>query len=1167
MSPNHDPRAPHEDVDPPLAALHRTTADPADLLPAQGPVPAGAPTATLSLAGELLQTSHGLLSLLGAEAQLAGSCIQKLGSTAADREALSAMIAAACDGVDGDEAAVQLLVPGRPPLPVSICWSLVRDSRGAPSYLRSAWFVDHTGQQDILGHEARWRALLEHAADITWTAEADGRITSATDGMLDQLGWRQDELSGACAFDFVHPGEQHTFRVAWDRLVSGSSRREVVECRVARADGGWTWMRETLTDRRGDPHVRAIVGNVLDITTARHERLARARQDAHLRARFEQSSVPQATVGPDLLLSAVNDALSTLVGRPAALLLDQPVEVLHHPDDPGRFARSLADLFSGRRDNEQAEATLAGPDGRALPVLADLTLLRDEAGRPAGAALFWHDLSRLRLAEQRQRQQEEFFLALSQRANDVALVTDTGGCLLYVSPSVGHLLGHQPHDLLGSDAWDFVHPEDLEAARAALAAAVDNGSGPRVQVRVRDATGGWRHVEVVATNLLSTAVGGIVCNLVDVTARVEAERALRSSEARYRAIADTAGEGIWAVSPTGRTLYVNARMASILGMTVEQAYARDATTLLDDDDVPQMLDRLATRSARGEEHYEVPYRHPDAGERILAIAATPLHDAEGELEGSLAMVSDVTDARRVELELRHATVHDALTGLPNRTLLLDRLEHALGRETIGTAAIFVDLDHFKLVNDSHGHGCGDQLLIAVADRLRQAVRVTDTVARFGSDEFVVVCEDVDQSAADAMAAELLDALDEAVQLEFGPVHVTASIGLAVSPARTAGDLLRFADAAMHAAKASGGGRVRRFDVELEQKAELEHSLATDLRTALAGDELALHYQPVVELRTGRVVGMEALARWQHPVHGLVPPSRFVAVADRCGLTAELDAWVLRRALAEAGSLHDRGEVPHDAYVAVNVSARNLSDPRLEEVVVSSAAAAGLSPTGVVLEITEGAIMDDPDVSIALLRRLRDHGFGIAIDDFGTGYSSLAYLRELPITLLKIDRSFIGHITQDRDARAIAASIIDLARGVGVTVVAEGVETAEQAALLHQFGCHAGQGWLWSTAIAPAQIAASESWTSGFEPAPGTSTRPGTRASTRPAQPVTADQGLPRMMALHHTGASLATIAAALNREGYRAPTGVRWHSTSVARAIEASAYPMLQSEQDASASR
>jgi EAL domain-containing protein (putative c-di-GMP-specific phosphodiesterase class I) len=313
--------------------------------------------------------------------------------------------------------------------------------------------------------------------------------------------------------------------------------------------------------------------------------------------------------------------------------------------------------------------------------------------------------------------------------------------------------------------------------------------------------------------------------------------------------------------------------------------------------------------------------------------------------------------------------------------------------------------------------------------------------------------------------------------------------------------------------------------------------------------------------------MEALARWQHPVHGLVPPSRFVAVADRCGLTAELDAWVLRRALAEAGSLHDRGEVPHDAYVAVNVSARNLSDPRLEEVVVSSAAAAGLSPTGVVLEITEGAIMDDPDVSIALLRRLRDHGFGIAIDDFGTGYSSLAYLRELPITLLKIDRSFIGHITQDRDARAIAASIIDLARGVGVTVVAEGVETAEQAALLHQFGCHAGQGWLWSTAIAPAQIAASESWTSGFEPAPGTSTRPGTRASTRPAQPVTADQGLPRMMALHHTGASLATIAAALNREGYRAPTGVRWHSTSVARAIEASAYPMLQSEQDASASR
>jgi diguanylate cyclase (GGDEF)-like protein/PAS domain S-box-containing protein len=1166
MSPNHDLRAPHEDVEP---TLHRTAADTVVLLPTSTPVAAGAPTATLSLTGELLQTSGALLHLIGTpDAQLVGSHIQDLGASNADRDALAAMIAAAGQGVDGDEAAVRLLTPGRPPLPVSICWSLVRDPQGAPSYLRSAWFADDasTGEQDVLHNDARWRALLENAADITWTAETDGRITSATDGVLNQLGWRRDDLTGACAFDFVHPDERAEFGLAWERLVTGASRREVVECRVARADGGWTWMRETLTDRRGDANVRAIVGNVLDITTWRHERLARARQEAHLRARFEQSSVPQATVGPDLLLSAVNDALSALVGRPAALLLEQPVEVLHHPDDAGQFARSLADVLSGRRDNEQAEATLAGPDGRALPVLADLTLLRDERGRPSGAALFWHDLSRLRRAEQRQRQQEEFFLALSRRANDVALVTDAGGCLLYVSPAVGHLLGHQPHELLGSDAWDFVHPEDLEAARPALAAVVDAGSSSTVQIRVRDAAGGWRHVEVVATNLLARAVGGIVCNLADVTARVEAERALRSSEARYRAIAETAAEGIWAVSPTGRTLYVNTRMASIVGMTVEQIYACDATTLLADHDAQQMLARLSTRSARDEDHYEVTYRHPDDGQRILAIAATPLQDAEGELEGSLAMVSDVTEARRAELDLRHATVHDTLTGLPNRTLLLDRLEHALDRETIGTAAIFIDLDHFKLVNDSHGHGCGDQLLIAVADRLRQAVRVTDTVARFGSDEFVVVCEDVDRSTADAMAGELLDALAEPIQLEFGPVHVTASVGLAVSPARTASDLLRFADAAMHAVKASGGGGVRSFDVELEQKAELEHSLVADLRAALAGDELALHYQPVVELRTGRVVGMEALARWQHPVHGFVPPSRFVAVADRSGLTAELDAWVLRRALAEAGSLRDRGAIPREAYVAVNLSARNLCDPHLEEVVVSSAAAAGLSPTGVVLEITEGAIMDDPDISIALLHRLRDHGFGIAIDDFGTGYSSLAYLRELPITILKIDRSFVSHITEDRDARAIAASIVDLARAVGVTVVAEGVETAEQAALLHQFGCRAGQGWLWSAATPPAQIGASDAWTSGFQATPDSPSPAGTRATAGHQQLVTADQGLPRMMALHHTGASLATIAAALNQEGYRAPTGVRWHSTSVARAIEACAYPMLQSDQDASAS-
>ena len=274
---------------------------------------------------------------------------------------------------------------------------------------------------------------------------------------------------------------------------------------------------------------------------------------------------------------------------------------------------------------------------------------------------------------------------------------------------------------------------------------------------------------------------------------------------------------------------------------------------------------------------------------------------------------------------------------------------------------------------------------------------------------------------------------------------------------------------MYAARAEGRGRVRLFDAALGEDVEQRYALAADLRAALAADELAMHLQPVVDLRGGRVVGVEALARWEHPVLGRVPPSRFVPVAEAHGLAAELDRWALRRALGEVARLRSRGALPADAYVAVNLSARNLADPALEEAVVSEAAAAGLPAELVVLEITESSIMQDPEEAAGSLRRLRARGFGVAVDDFGTGYSSLAYLRDLPVTALKIDRSFVADITTSPDALSIVASVLDLARPVDAVVVAEGVETQRQADLLRDLGCPYGQGWLWSRAVPPEQV--------------------------------------------------------------------------------------------------
>ncbi len=448
------------------------------------------------------------------------------------------------------------------------------------------------------------------------------------------------------------------------------------------------------------------------------------------------------------------------------------------------------------------------------------------------------------------------------------------------------------------------------------------------------------------------------------------------------------------------------------------------------------------------------------------VSATALND------GAAAVYQDLTalrtserEARRLEAELREAALHDALTGLANRALLFDRLEHALTRETMATSVLFLDVDHFRGINDEHGHAVGDEVLVAVAHRLLAAVRPSDTVGRLGADEFVVVCEDADQSAGLEIAHRLLDALRPAVPTTTGNVRLGASIGVAVTPTGVGGSLLRHAETATYAAKAAGRGRVQLFDAAVAELARQRFELGVELARAIEADQLHLHYQPIVDLETGDVVGAEALARWDHPRLGAVPPDRFVAVAEAEGLTGRLDRWAVCRALDEAARL-----VPATAYVAVNLSARTLSDPELDTWVGAAAQDAGVAPERVVLEVTESATMADPRTAARVLEDLRSRGFRIAVDDFGTGHSSLAYLRRLPVSTLKVDRSFVTELTTDAGARAITASVVDLARTIGLTVVAEGVETPEQVDVLRRLGASSGQGWLWSRAVSPEDAA-------------------------------------------------------------------------------------------------
>jgi diguanylate cyclase (GGDEF)-like protein/PAS domain S-box-containing protein len=543
------------------------------------------------------------------------------------------------------------------------------------------------------------------------------------------------------------------------------------------------------------------------------------------------------------------------------------------------------------------------------------------------------------------------------------------------------------------------------------------------------------------------------------------------SDVQFRVLVETALEGIWAAEPGGRTAFANDKLVEILGVSSGTIRASRAWDLLGvGDERAFVVDKLRNPPATGAEQHEVSYAHPDGHERMLRLSVSSL-PFETHAPGLLIMVTDISEQRSAEQELRRRGFYDELTGLANRSLFTERLNRAIARARHSPgnslAVLYADLDQFKLINDARGHEAGDRVLVAVAERLAAALKPSDTLARFATDEFAILREGASEAEAEELGAQLLTALADPFDLTGQRSYVTASIGVAVSPPSPAEELLRFADAAMYDAKSRGRGRVQLFDLSLADEANGQLSLSNDLREALAGEELALYYQPLVELATGRVLGVEALARWDHPTRGPVSPMLFVALAAATGLAPALDRWALGRACRDLGQL--RAATHPSLRVAVNLSATHLADADLEHTVLSTLENSGLDCSDLGLEITESAIMDNPEYSRVLLERLRARGMSIAIDDFGTGYSSLGYLSRLPATTVKIDRSFIHNITEDPDSLAIVASIIDLCRSMSLTTVAEGIETVEQLTLLHRLGCNSGQGFLWAPALPLAEF--------------------------------------------------------------------------------------------------
>ncbi|HUP84505.1 MAG TPA: EAL domain-containing protein [Acidimicrobiales bacterium] len=441
-------------------------------------------------------------------------------------------------------------------------------------------------------------------------------------------------------------------------------------------------------------------------------------------------------------------------------------------------------------------------------------------------------------------------------------------------------------------------------------------------------------------------------------------------------------------------------------------------------------------------------------------------------------VQDITDRKVAEELISFQANHDVLTHLPSRVIFVERLSAAFERARGGgdIAVILLDVDRFKWLNDSLGHPAGDALLIEFADRLRSVVRPEDTVARFGGDEFAVLCEGMDANNAESLAGRIASALGAPVVIGGEDTTMTVSIGVAVAsahhPVLTPGALVRDADTAMYRAKEVGRNRIEVFDVSTRLMAVARHETANDLRRGIERGELVVHFQPEIDITTGIPVGVEALVRWAHPQRGLVPPLEFIAVAEETGLIVPLGAAVLREACTVMAGWHRADDTRAGMTVAVNLSTRQLLAPNLGDVVRDALESSGLAPERLCVEITESVLLEDSDASARVLEGLKAFGILIGVDDFGTGFSSLTYLKRFPVDVLKIDRSFVDGLGRSREDRAIVSSIVDLAHAFGLTTIAEGIETPEQLAELRALGCEQGQGYLWSR---PMPVDVADEW--------------------------------------------------------------------------------------------
>ncbi|KAA0232519.1 MAG: hypothetical protein JJLCMIEE_01862 [Acidimicrobiales bacterium] len=957
--------------------------------------------------------------------------------------------------------------------------------------------------------EASLGGLIRHVRDVVVPIDEQGTILYANAATRGVLGYSPAEVVGRNVSEFVHVDELSIAAADLLELLGGQHEDIPSLYRVRHADGSWRYVEASASVASG------IVPGAVAVLTL-HDATDRVLAEAKIRDRLEFEDLVARITAPFVsgfateFDKAVDEALReigvhTMADHAFVFIVDQTdggIDNTHEWFAPG--VEPEVETRRRLRLTVSAETLKALLGGMTI-VVGDVSLLDDtfalereqlEAGAvtsiavapmrlkglvigfvgidstenrrsfdPGDAAVLQSAAGILAHAFSRHEAEQRYRGVIRHSPLPTALY-DSEGYFIEANGSYLELTGRSTDQLEGSTVLDILAADEHAAARRQFddlrRGLVEVASAEMVCVRP-DA--GTRLVAARSSAVRDRRgrVKLLIVHAEDITERRRAETSLRHSEARFRSVFDNSPAIFTRLDRHGDLLFANQALADLAGRPIAKLLGRNVREIgLDDEDERCWLDSIErVLLTRQRDDFEWSIEQRDGTRSWFQTRIVPDHSPE-QVPLVLAMTTDITQLKKIQADLVHQATHDDLTGLRNRQALLEDLEDALAqcRDGEGSPALlFLDLDRFKVINDSLGHAAGDQLLVVVARRLSSVLRESEIVARLGGDEFVVLLKSlVGIDSALVVAERLRRVLAAPMTIHGQELYATASIGVALSNDQLSStDLLRQADAAMYLAKERGRDRTEVYEAHLHAAASRRLRAESELRHALDNHELRVHYQPEIELEDGTVTGVEALVRWHHPTDGLRRAADFIGIAEDTGLIIDLGGWVLREACGQGGIWYRR-QPSRPLTVRVNLSARQIGHPDLVKDVADALTDGGLPPEHLCLEITETALMADAAAVLEVLEDLRSLGLQLAVDDFGTGYSSLSYLKRLPVDVLKIDRSFVHGIGVEAHDTAIARAIVDLARSLGLSTIGEGVETPEQLAALRQMGCCRAQGF-------------------------------------------------------------------------------------------------------------